>query len=199
MLGKISGISAERPVPPPVKDGDTWYVVHLKETIAPQPKPLAEVKDEIAGELRETKAREAAAAAAKEAAEKIKPLLDGGKSFSEAAEAAGLKAEEWPVMKSGARDAKPAERQVRSAMQLAKPGSLGEPLTTTDAVLLPFLVSREIEKSPDRADRAKSMNSFGTQQLRRVVFEEWWTGRRTAANFTDNTRPKDAPVAEAQP
>ena len=196
LAAKLSAANADRPIPQPVKDGEVYYVARLKETIAPTRKPLEAVKDEISKEIKNTKAAEAAEAEAKTAVEKITSALAAGKSFAEAAEAAGLKAEDWPAISNNPSAEKPGMRQVKTALQYTNPKSLGKTVTTPDAVIIPYLVSREIEKSAEKAQTLSSMKEFGKQQLRRTVFTEWWKTRLAAAKFEDKTQVKESAVLE---
>lgn len=188
LQGAVSRITLDRPEPPPVEDGDTWYVLRLTKQIEPEPKPLDQVKETITGEIRDEKSREAAMAAAKELAEKLKPVLATGKSFAEAVTAAGEKAEEIPVIKPVGMDSKPEDRVLTASMRMAKPGSLCEAVNVSDGALLPYLITREIEKSPDQAAATKRMEQGQSNQVRQMVFFEWWTNRLSAANFIDKTR-----------
>lgn len=186
-ISAISKLSPDRPSPPPVNDGDTWFVFRLVKTEEPKVKELDAVKEELVKGIKERKSQEAALAAAKELHEKLKPLLEGGKSFADAVTELGEKSEDSPSPDKPM-DASPDERVLARAIGLAKPGTLGEPVETPDAVLVPYLVAREITKSESKGVQLASQTSRMSEGLRFAVFSEWWFNRLSSAEFIDKTR-----------
>jgi hypothetical protein len=193
-ISAISKLTADRPSPPPVKDGDTWYVFRLVKLEEPQIKELEVVREQLAKSIKDRKAREAALAAAKELHEKVKALLEGGKSFADAVAEVGEKAEESPSPDKPM-DASPDERVIARAIGLAKPGTLGEPVETQDAVLVPYLVAREITKSESKGVQLAGQTSRMSEGLRYAVFNEWWFNRLSSAEFIDKTRGEQQPAS----
>lgn len=190
-IAAISKLGPDRPSPPPVNDGDTWYVFRLVKSEEPKVKELDVVKEELVKEIKARKAKEAALAAAKELHGKLKPLLEGGKSFADAVTELGEKSEDSPAPDKPM-DANPDERQIARTIGLAKPGTLGEPIETAENVLVPYLVAREIEKSENKGVQLASQTSRMSEGLRYAVFNEWWFNRLTSAEFIDKARGQPA-------
>jgi hypothetical protein len=188
----IDRLTPDRPLAPPVRDGEVWYIVRLKEAIEPTPRPLDEVKEEIAREITETKAREAARAEAAKVLETLKTAIAGGQSFEDAVAAAGLEAESFPALDRRGAGERPLGRELVAALEWQKPGTLAaEPIDAGDNVLAAYLVARTIERNPEQAERVQSMRGFSRNQLRQAVFYEWWTTRVAEARFIDNTRASE--------
>lgn len=190
-LSAISKLTPERPSPPPVNDGDTWYVFRLLKTEEPKAKEFDTVKEQLVKDIKDRRAKEAAIAAAKDLHGKLKGLLDGGKSFAEAVAEAGEKVEELPVAKSPM-DASPEARDLAETIGLAKPGTLGEFVESGSSVLVPYLVAREITKSETKGLQVSGINSRNSESLRFAVFSEWWFNRLASAEFSDKTRGEPA-------
>lgn len=179
-------------VPVPVEDGDTWYVFRLVQVEEPRVKPLEELKEEIVKGIKDRKAREAALKAAEEVAGKLKPLIEAGKSFADAAAEIGEKTEE-PGAAEQSMDASEDQRAIEEELGLAKPGTLGKPVAVAKGVIVPFLVAREITKSETKGAQITSQASRMSQGLRFAVFSEWWFNRLGAAEFIDKTRGAAGP------
>lgn len=193
-ISAITKLTPDRPSPPPVNDGDTWYVFRLVKSEEPKVKELEVLREEIVKNIKARKAKEAAVAAAKELHAKLKPLVEGGKAFTDAVAELGEKSEESPSPDKPM-DASPDERVLARAIGLSKPGTLGEPVETQDAVLVPYLVAREITKSESKGAQLASQTSRMSESLRYAVFNEWWFNRLSAAEFIDKTRGEQQPAS----
>jgi len=182
VLGRMS---ASLPLGSPVREGDSWWLMQLQETIAPEPRPFEEVREEISTEWIEDKARELATTHAGEALAKLKEAVAGGKSFTEAAAEGELP--EVATLELSRRTAgqNPGGQELVRAVELLAPGEITEPVVTSDSVVLAHVVSREVVKSETREIDMAGMRGFGDMRIRREAFLEWWQRAFREARFVD--------------
>lgn len=182
------------------------YVLMLADTKAPEPKTFEAAKAQIETELLDAKADEAARKKAAEMQVKIAEAQSAGKTFYQAAEALGLKAEPLPLFSAkvpplGKNEY--ADEVIQAANKLA-PGKVSEVINadkdalivnvdrrfTLDAETLgsdKTKVAMEIEEDTDDSAkipaqfRAQFRNQFIRMGLKSRTFRIWFSDRSMAA------------------
>ena len=133
------------------------YVLMLADTKAPEPKTFEAAKAQIETELLDTKADEAARKKATEVQAKIAEAQKAGKSFYQAAEALGLKAEPLPLFSTKVRPFgknEYADEIMQAANNLA-PGKVSEVVNADKDALL-VNVDRRFTLDAETLDTDKS-------------------------------------------
>jgi len=188
----INRLSEEAPIAPPVKDDDTWYMARLKKLLPPEPKPIADVREEIVTALTAQKSLEAAMDDAKEKLAKLTETVGKDGKLMDAATAMQLKPVEVKDYDMTAARQDPDARALLPKIQLAAPGTLlDEPIQGTETVYIVQVVDRSIEKNPNKAARLEMGHAYAQNQRRQEVFFEWWQTRFKDAEFIENNAPKE--------
>lgn len=182
------------------------YVLMLADTKAPEPKTFEAAKAQIEADLLDAKADEAARKKATEMQVKIAEAQKAGKSFYQAAEALGLKAEPLPLFSAKMRPMgknEYADEIMQAAGKLA-PGKVSEVINADKDALLVNVdrrftlsedalgsdkptIAREIEEDADDSDkipqqyRAQFRSQFLRMGLKSRTFRIWLSDRCMAA------------------
>ena len=168
-------------------NGYAFYEV--TEIVPPSVRPLAEIKDLIVTKLQAQKDTEALRAAADTARSSIVEAVKGGKTFKEAAEAAGLTETEIPTFSQAKPPVGLANAQVITAQtQTLNPGDVSQPVEVPEGLALVYLAKKELPQDPKmkddkealRAERTLGGNS-GFMPQPSPVFVAWFTARRNEA------------------
>jgi hypothetical protein len=170
-------------VPLPVGEAD-WIVARLDEVEASRVKTYEEAKDEARALYIKEKAVEAMKEAANAAIEKIKESLAAGKTFAEAAEAAGL---ETPhafenITATHQADAAKEPQSLFEQARVTTPGIVAELIVEGDRAFILFVGKRELVKDPEIAktiDDQVAQNERGNESTAMVA---WLRARTEAAD-----------------
>jgi peptidyl-prolyl cis-trans isomerase D len=171
------------------------YVAMLPEAgiTEPKQKTLEECKVQLTSEIQSERADEAMRKKGEELQKKIVELKKAGKSFTEACEAAGVKAVAHPSYSQS----KPAQGQYSAQIQQAAvklaPGDVSEFVPVNDGGLIVHLDQRlsgdEKSMEAEKLATANAMESYRG----RSIFREWLKERRKAAGIPeDKAEPKQS-------
>jgi hypothetical protein len=130
------------------------------------------------------KASEAMTKAANEARTKLEEAIKGGKPFADAAKEAGLTPQVLPEFSAAnpPRDLSIGYRIARDA-QFVAPGNFAKDLLESEnGVLLLFVISKELRKSPEgaasKAMISRSLDQMAQQDIFRAWFKEQYKNAR---------------------
>lgn len=178
-------LTKEAPVSDIVTTPNGYYLLQLAEVVEPRPQTFEEAKAELTAQLMNERVNEAMSLKATEVRNKIDAELKGGKSFTDAATAAGVKAEKYPTfsLREPPRTAPDVQIVTRSASELAK-GELSQPVEAPTGTLLMYVENRLPIEDADfqkaRPDLLTSVSRFNSEGL----FNEWLRVRRKEAKVT---------------
>ena len=161
-----------------------YYVLQLTGVTAARPLTFDEAKAQLVEQLKRERAQEALNLKAAEIRNKIVPALQAGKTFAEAAQAAGATVETFPVFsQSEPNRALPDAGEVMSATADLKDGELSP---FTPSATGGFLVHVDKRVPADDAKFATDKTMIAdsmARQTRSVLFSEWLKLRRAEAHI----------------
>ncbi|QIF00718.1 SurA N-terminal domain-containing protein [Roseimicrobium sp. ORNL1] len=166
------------PISDPVQTAKGYAFFQVTAVEEPKPQELKDVKDKIRDVLVHQRATEAMTKAANEARAKLEAAIKGGKSFADAAKEAGLAPQ---VLAEFSAANPPTDLSIGYAIargaQFTAPGTFAkELLDSENGVLLLFVLSKELRKSPEGASTktmiANSLDRMAQQDIFRSWFEE---------------------------
>ena len=172
-------------ISPPLAVGENQYLVaRLDETVPVRTQTFEEARDEARARLIADKADEALKEATDTAIEKIKASIGEGKSFAEAAKAAGITGETTnltDVTASYQADATKVPANIFDIAKYVTPGEIAEPVIESDRAFIVEVVTREIVKT-DSADTAGAVQA-AAQQNQIAAFSAWLSTKADEANI----------------
>lgn len=177
-------LTPEKPTSDALSGANGYFVIHLAGTEPARPLGYEEAKAELTEQLKTERAQEAQQLKSREILTKIQAELKAGKSFADAATAAGVKAEQLPPFSPRAfLPQSPDSFAIMQAGSELKEGALSEFVPTgTGAVLihadklLPVEEKDLTEQQGKLADAIERAKSEG-------LFLEWLRTRAQAANL----------------
>ncbi len=179
-------LTKEQPISDPVgsEKRDGYYVMQLAGVAEPRQQTLDEVKDKLIEALKRERTSEKTNAKASEVRAKIDTEIKAGKSFEEAAKAAGVTAEMLPAfsMAEPPKGNEPGIREIQRAQAELSEGALSEVLTIRGGRIV-FRVEKrlpidEAAFEKEKASLAKRFTGFQAEN----AFRMWFAERRKAAN-----------------
>lgn len=186
-------ITEKDPNSDPVEAENGFHVLHLEKITPSQPLTFEQAKPRVIEQIRNERAGELAATKAAEARKKIDEALKAGKSFAEAATAAGVRAESVPAFSLADPPKEDVPDQDVIMQKTADLGvqQLSDFTPTAAGGLLVYVEKREgIDEAQFEKDKAAQMPRF-EEQKRAQAFQEWLRTRREAAKL----KPAHAPAA----
>jgi hypothetical protein len=167
------------------------YVLLLAGKEDARPQTFEEVKGKLTDELKDERAREAMNVKAGEIRKKIDAEMKAGKSFAQAAEAAGVKAEKLPPFSpsdpSALKGVADGPDIMRRAAELAY-DQVSEFVPTASGGDIIHL-DRQLPIDETEFNKQKEMlTERATRQKREAIFQEWLRTRRKAANIEGTQR-----------
>lgn len=172
-------------ISPPLPIGENQYLVaRLDETVSVRTQTFEEARDEARARLIADKADEALKEATETAIEKIKTSIKEGKSFAEAAEAAGITNEAVSLTDVTAGYQADTTKVPSNIFDIAKyvtPGDVAEPVLEPDRAFIIQVTTREIVKT-DATDIEGAVQS-ATQQNEIAAFTAWLSAKADAADI----------------
>lgn len=198
----VFNLSTQNPVSEPLEDRATgsYYVVQLQEIIPGKLLTLAEARPQVIEEVKTNRAKETMGVQARDVRAKILADIAAGKSFADAAKAAGQTVEVYPP--TSLADPNPAKEDnhlVMYTMLDAKEGTLSDFVSTAAGGIIVHLDKREpVDPKQFDTDRAKLEPAYDARQVD-VVFVEWLRKQRDAAAISINGVSNNAPPAQGQP
>ncbi|HEX8297483.1 MAG TPA: SurA N-terminal domain-containing protein [Chthoniobacteraceae bacterium] len=183
-------LTKDQPNSDAIQAANGYYLMQLAELVAPREQTFEEAKGKLAETLKEERSKEAMALKTTEARNKILAELKAGKSFEEAATAAGVKAEAFPAFSFSEPPTK--ERDARDVMQAVsrlEAGELSEFVETeggenaTEGGLLVYLAKKlPVEDAKFEQEKGKVAEQVA-QFHREGIFRQWLKQRRAASKL----------------
>jgi peptidyl-prolyl cis-trans isomerase D len=177
-------LSEEKPVSDPVPTEKGYYILSLEKIEAERPLSLEEATGQLTESLKADRVRETLALKAAEVRKKIEEALKAGKTFVQAAEAAGQQADlPEPFSRSDSKLKGPESGLVQGALTDLKPGSTSQPLDGPEATLLVHLIARQPIDSADFESKKQEFVSRLQSQRADSLLSEWVDRKRAAAGL----------------
>lgn len=174
-------------ISPAIAIGESeWLIAVLEETEESRVQTYAEARAEARARLIADQATAALKKAAEDAAAKIKASLAEGKTFAEAATAAGITNEtvSLPEVTQGYQgDTNKVPSSLFASARYSDPGSLADPIIESDRAFIVLVEKREVVKSDATADTVKSQVERAAESNKIAAFTSWLNARNEAANI----------------
>lgn len=179
-------LTKEQPNSDPIasEKRDGYYVMQLAGVTPPRQQTLEEVKDKLTDALKRERTSEKINAKANEVRTALEAEVKAGKSFEEAAKAAGLAAEKLPAfsMAEPPKGDQPGVREIQRAQAELTEGAISEVLTIRGGRIV-FRVEKrlpidEAAFEKEKANLAQRFTGFQTES----AFRLWFAERVKAAN-----------------
>lgn len=166
-----------------------YYVLQLAGITQPRPLTFDEAKAALADTMKHERAQEALNLKATEVRNKIETELKGGKTFAAAAEANGVKAEDFPAFSPKEPKVEPANSgEIMQTASELNEGQLSTVVPTSDGSVIVYVTKRlPIDETKLKADRNQLADALGNAQ-RASLFQQWLRLRRAAAQLQTSFR-----------
>lgn len=167
-----------------VQTEDAFYVLHLEKIEPSQPETLEQATPQITTFLEGRKIQDAVSRRAADLKAKLVAALKSGKTFAQAAEGEGLKAESLPPLAPAElRDAQDDNQMLQIRTIDLSPGSISDFIDSSTGGALAFLEKVDpIDENKWNEQKQNVLAQFETGK-RMVFFGEWLRGQRDAANI----------------
>lgn len=166
-----------------IQEGNSFYLVTVEATSPARQLPLEEVKDKIAALLRQEKAGRAAAEAAAKSIDQIRAAIASGKSFAEAAKAAGVKTQQvGPVTPSDPK-LSPETQAFASATIGLREGELGALQPAPFGTFAAYLQKREPLADDLWKQHRAALSRTILANEKELLFREWLRSARESARI----------------
>ena len=178
-------LTKEKPYSAHVVLAQGTYVLALKEVQQPETLPLDKVRKQLEDELIGEKADEAMMAKARDTRGKLDEARKSGKSFAEAAQSFGMKAEAFPAFSMMQRvppGTLYAEIIQAAAGKLA-PGEVGQVIPTQGAALIVHVDQRPAVDEKGMAEETAQITQRIQGERQMMAFQAWLADRREAAGL----------------
>lgn len=156
-----------------VQAGDAFYIIELAELNAARPLMLAEASPSIEARLREVKAEQALNVLGETQVKALRTAIASGKTFDDAAKAAGLAVETLDNIAPMGDKLTPDQRRIVSSTLLLKDGEISGFETAPWGGLCVYLQSRGPLADADLAARRAEIQQSLLENKRMLVFNEW--------------------------
>ena len=161
-----------------------WLLGLLEETEEVRAQTFEEARDEARAKLIADKASAALKEAADKAAEEIKAAIAEGKTFAEAAKAAGITEEtiSLPEVNSTYQgDTTKVPSNLFGAAKYIDPGALAEPIIEPDRAFIIQVVNREVTKQADAQAAIDASVQSTADRNKLTAFASWLSAQSEAA------------------
>ncbi len=183
-------LKTEQPTSDVIGTEKGYYVVHLDSIVASRPETFDEAKGKLAEALKSERAAEALHLKGTAIRNKIEAEMKTGKSFADAALAAGVKAEPFPAFsrREPKFDQPDAQEVMMSSIDLA-PGQLSAFMPTGSGGALVHVERREpIDEAKYETEKALTAMNL-SRGRRESLFGEWFKARRKEAGIAPQPTP----------
>ncbi len=186
MIAALGKATTKDPNTDVIAGENGFYVAQLQEIVPSKQLTLAEARPRIIKEISSKRAEEGLSTFARETRNKIDVAMAEGKSFEDAAKAAGQKVEAYPKFSFSEPDMdKPDARWVLFGSQQLKEGELSQFIQTPEGGILIHIDKRDpIDQAKFEKDKALLEPRFADNEVYRV-FIEWLRTRHAAADVQD--------------
>jgi len=166
-----------------IQDGNTFYLVTVESSSPARQLALAEVTQKITDLLKRQKAAQAAQAAAAKSLEQIRAAMSSGKSFADAAKAAGLKTQQvGPIAPSDPKLSPEQQAAVSSTLGL-KEGELGQLQPAPWGAMAVWLQKRDPLTDVQWKEHRDALSKTILGNEQELLFQEWLRASRGAAQL----------------
>jgi peptidyl-prolyl cis-trans isomerase D len=159
-----------------------YYVLQLAAITPPRPLTFDEAKERLLADLKNERAREALGLKGAEIRTKIEAEIKAGKSFADAAAAAGAKAEKFPAFSRREPQFEPANSGeiMQTAIEL-NAGQLSGFVPAADGGVIVHVDQRPpVDEEKFKAEKARFVEGVSDFQ-KNALFQQWLKLRRDAA------------------
>ncbi|MFZ0710438.1 MAG: SurA N-terminal domain-containing protein [Terrimicrobiaceae bacterium] len=175
------------PVSDVIQSGDAFFVLKLAKVNPQRPLTLEEVRPIAANRLGARKAERLLRESAEAALAKIREAISAGKSFADAAAAAGLPTRPFTDLVPSNGELSPEEQQIAAATVLMEPGQLSRMIPSSDGGFAVYLSART-PGGEAAAARNPELTARILEGKRRLLFMSWLSSMREAAKITVASR-----------
>jgi peptidyl-prolyl cis-trans isomerase D len=184
-------LTPDNPVSKVIELDNGVAVLHLADVQKSEPRPLAEVHDAIAAQLRQAQAQQAAQAAAAQAAQDLKAALAKGADFKTAAAALKLDVQSVTAfVPAKVTQTDPRLQTLAYVSVQLRPGDISQPvpMESDGTTVLVHLDSREPASPADEAQFAGQFRQSNDERLRELAFGAWitWENRQPGTHPPPN-------------
>ena len=176
-------LTEKSPVSDVIQSGDAFFVLKLVRVNPQRPLTIEEVRPIAVRRLGARKAEGLLREKAEAALAKIREAMSAGKSFPDAAAAAGLQVQSFNDLVPSSGTLSPEEQEVAAATVLMQPGQLSAMIPGIDGGFAVYVSARApvdetaLAKEPELASRI-------LESKRRLLFMTWLSSARDAAKIT---------------
>jgi peptidyl-prolyl cis-trans isomerase D len=160
-----------------------YYVLRLVEVVPARPLEFEEARAQLSQTLIDERARETAHLKASELKQKIAADMGTGKTFSDAATAAGQTPETMSLSPAEPPADKPDASIILQTAIGLEPGHIAEPTPTETALLLIALNKREPVDAAQMEQELPTYTASIKRRRREITFQEWLRVRRKESNI----------------
>ena len=166
-----------------IQEGNTFYLVTVEGSSPARQLALAEVTDRITNLLKRQKASQAAAEAAAKSLGQIRTAMTAGKSFADAAKAAGVKTQQvGPVSPSDPKLTPEQQAAVSSTLGL-KDGELGQLQPAPWGAMAVWLQKRDPLTDAQWKEHREALSKTILGNEQELLFQEWLRSARAASQL----------------
>jgi peptidyl-prolyl cis-trans isomerase D len=176
-------LTEKNPISDALQSGDAFFVLKLTKVNPQRAMTMEEARPVIVNQLRARKAERLVRENAEATLLKIREAMAAGKSFSDAAAAAGVQVRSLSDVTPRDEKLSPEEREIVAATLLMEPGQLSGLIPSGDGGFAVFLVSRgpldetALAKKPELEARL-------LESKRDLLFATWLSSARDAAKIS---------------
>ena len=178
-------LTEQEPLSDALPMGNGYCILHLDKVTPSRQLTFEEARPQVVEQIKTERANAALVSKGNEVQAKIAADLKAGKSFADAAMAAGQKVEDFPVFSlANAQELaeKPDAQEIISKAVALSEGELSELLPIANGGLLVFLEKREpIDEAQYQKDEASQM-AARRERKGRITFMGWLQSRMQYAN-----------------
>ena len=175
-------LTESSPVSDVIQSGDAFFVLKLTRVNAQRPLTIEEVRPIAARRLGARKAEGLLRERAEAAIAKIREAMSEGKSFSDAAAAAGLPVQTFNDLLPSSGTLSPKEQEVAAATMLMEPGQLTAMIPNSEGGFAVYLSERAPADEAALAKKADLATRI-LESKRRLLFMTWLSFARDAAKI----------------
>ncbi|HSI11072.1 MAG TPA: peptidyl-prolyl cis-trans isomerase [Chthoniobacter sp.] len=184
IAGSAFKLNLQQPNSDVLETARGYYILQLTAVTPPRPLTFDEAKGALVETMKRERAQEALNLKATEVRNKIETEIKGGKTFAAAAEAVGVKAEEFPAFSPKEPKVEPANSgEIMQTASELNEGQLSTAVPTSDGSVIVYVTKRlPIDEAKLKTDRAQLADALGNAQ-RTMLFQQWLRLRRAAAQL----------------
>ncbi len=181
-------LTKDQPASDAVQTEKGYFLLLLSDVTLPREKTLDEAKTALIDSLKAERAQEAMTLKATEVRNKIEAELKAGKTFADAATAAGMKAEvfapfslsEPPFKEKDGREVTLAARDLQPGQLSPFSPTMGNGMTPGGGVLVFLDKKQPIDEKAFEESKAQTLTEL-TERDEEGLFRHWFKARRAAA------------------